>query len=42
LGEENNEIYTIGSTLRGELWESTAINELRIQAKKLSERILNR
>lgn len=42
FGEENKEIYTIGSTLRGELWESTAINELRIQAKKLSERILNR
>ena len=33
-------LFTIGSNLKGELWESTAINELRVQAEKLAE-ILN-
>ncbi|MFM7668128.1 MAG: FAD/NAD(P)-binding protein [Bacteroidota bacterium] len=38
--EINSSIYTLGSTLRGELWESTAINELRSQAKMLAEKLL--
>jgi uncharacterized NAD(P)/FAD-binding protein YdhS len=38
--EINSSIYTLGSTLRGELWESTAINELRSQAKTLAEKLL--
>lgn len=29
-------IYAIGSALRGELWESTAVNELRVQAYQLA------
>jgi uncharacterized NAD(P)/FAD-binding protein YdhS len=39
--EINSSIYTLGSTLRGELWESTAINELRSQAKMLAEKLLS-
>ena len=31
--------YAIGNLLRGELWESTAINELREQAIQLSIQI---
>lgn len=33
-------LFTIGSTLRGLLWESTAVPELRVQAKSLSEKLL--
>lgn len=32
-------LYTIGSNLRADLWESTAVNELRSQAHKLAERL---
>ncbi len=32
--------YTLGGHLRGELWESTAVNELRTQAKELALKIL--
>jgi len=39
--ESNSCLYTLGSTLRGELWESTAINELRSQAKLLAEIVLS-
>lgn len=39
--EINSSIYTLGSTLRGELWESTAINELRSQAKAVAEKVLS-
>jgi len=30
-------LFTIGSNLKGELWESTAVNELRSQSEKLAE-----
>jgi uncharacterized NAD(P)/FAD-binding protein YdhS len=30
-------LYTLGSNLKGELWESTAVNELRKQAENLAE-----
>lgn len=36
----NKNLYTLGSSLRGELWESTAVNELRLQAKNLAIEIL--
>ncbi len=36
----SNHLFTIGSTLRGLLWESTAVPELRVQAKSLSEKLL--
>ncbi len=32
-------LFTIGSNLRGELWESTAVSELRVQAEKLANKI---
>jgi uncharacterized NAD(P)/FAD-binding protein YdhS len=37
--EEN--MYAIGSLLKGRLWESTAINELRAQAKEIAEQLIN-
>ncbi|HLW31814.1 MAG TPA: hypothetical protein VKX40_06105, partial [Aequorivita sp.] len=33
-------LFTIGSSLKGELWESTAVNELRGQAEKLVKILL--
>jgi uncharacterized NAD(P)/FAD-binding protein YdhS len=33
-------IFTIGTNLKGALWESTAIPELRVQAQKLAETLL--
>jgi uncharacterized NAD(P)/FAD-binding protein YdhS len=33
-------IYAIGSLLRGELWETTAVNELRTQAKLVARELL--
>ena len=44
INTENNvsdQLFVIGSLLKGMLWESTAIPELRIQAKKVAELILN-
>ncbi len=35
-GQPQAGLYTLGSNLRGELWESTAVNELRQQAKELA------
>lgn len=35
-GGLHTNLYTIGSALKGELWESTAVNELRGQAEKLA------
>ena len=34
-------LFTMGSNLKGELWESTAVNELRIQAEKLAQFIMS-
>jgi hypothetical protein len=31
----------MGSNLKGELWESTAVSELRLQAQKLAQFILS-
>jgi uncharacterized NAD(P)/FAD-binding protein YdhS len=38
-GNPHTNLYTIGSNLKGELWESTAVNELRDQAEKLAEKL---
>lgn len=38
-GIPHKNLYTIGSNLKGDLWESTAVNELRGQAERLAERI---
>jgi uncharacterized NAD(P)/FAD-binding protein YdhS len=43
IGTDNNpneSIYAIGSLLKGKLWESTAVPELRIQAEKIVQHIL--
>tara|TARA_R110002072_G_scaffold172324_9_gene326408 strand:+ start:2805 stop:4217 length:1413 start_codon:yes stop_codon:yes gene_type:complete len=39
-GVPHKNLFTIGSSLKGELWESTAVNELRMQAKKLADQLL--
>jgi uncharacterized NAD(P)/FAD-binding protein YdhS len=36
-GIPHKNLYTIGSSLKGELWETTAVNELRVQAERLGE-----
>ena len=38
-GKEIQNIYTLGSNLKGELWETTAVNELRQQAYELAKHI---
>lgn len=38
-GNIHDNLFTLGSNLKGELWESTAVNELRAQAEQLSEMI---
>ncbi|MFZ4548673.1 MAG: FAD/NAD(P)-binding protein [Bacteroidales bacterium] len=39
--ETQNNLYTIGSKLRGELWESIAVNELRSQAESLAQKLID-
>jgi uncharacterized NAD(P)/FAD-binding protein YdhS len=38
-GDLQHNLYTLGSNLKGELWESTAVNELRDQAERLASRL---
>jgi uncharacterized NAD(P)/FAD-binding protein YdhS len=38
--EPQPRLYAIGSLLRGELWETTAVNELRTQAKLVAKELL--
>ena len=40
-GEKVTNLYTLGPNLKGLLWESTAVSELRLQAEKLANIILN-
>jgi uncharacterized NAD(P)/FAD-binding protein YdhS len=35
-------IFTLGAPLKGVLWETTAVPEIRVQAEKLAERLLGR
>jgi len=42
LGGSGGTLFALGSLRRGELWESTAIPELREQARALAERIVGR
>jgi uncharacterized NAD(P)/FAD-binding protein YdhS len=37
--KEHNNLFTLGSNLKGELWETTAVNELRQQAYELAKYI---
>ena len=39
-GMPSDSLFTIGSNLKGVLWESTAVPELRLQAKNLSKKLL--
>jgi uncharacterized NAD(P)/FAD-binding protein YdhS len=39
-GVPDGRLFTIGSNLKGELWESTAVNELRSQAEKLAAELI--
>jgi uncharacterized NAD(P)/FAD-binding protein YdhS len=36
-GTHHTNVFTLGGNLKGELWESTAVNELRIQAERVAE-----
>ena len=38
---EHSNIFTLGSNLKGEFWETTAVNELRQQAESLAKGIVN-
>ena len=38
-GTQKNNLFVIGSNLKGVLWESTAVPELRLQAQKLARHI---
>ncbi|MBG9375991.1 FAD/NAD(P)-binding protein [Panacibacter sp. DH6] len=38
-GETNPGIFTIGGNLKGVLWESTAIPDLRVQARRLAQHL---
>jgi uncharacterized NAD(P)/FAD-binding protein YdhS len=40
LGDSGGRLFTLGSLRRGDLWESTAVPELRDQARALASRIL--
>lgn len=39
-GNNHQHLFTLGGNLKGMLWESTAVNELRTQANQLSKTIL--
>lgn len=39
-GHAHERLFTLGSNLKGELWESTAVNELRAQAELLASDLL--
>jgi uncharacterized NAD(P)/FAD-binding protein YdhS len=39
-GEVVPNLFTIGSGLRGILWESTAIPEIRVQAHEMANKVL--
>ncbi|MEV5973178.1 FAD/NAD(P)-binding protein [Streptomyces sp. NPDC051921] len=40
LGRADRPLYTLGAPRRGELWETTAIPEIRVQAKEIAEAVL--
>lgn len=41
-GMVHENLYQIGTGLKGELWESTAVPELKVQAEKVADQILGR
>ncbi|HYR69160.1 MAG TPA: FAD/NAD(P)-binding protein [Candidatus Dormibacteraeota bacterium] len=40
-GRISDRLFTLGPLRKGELWESTAVPELRVQAERLARRLLN-
>jgi uncharacterized NAD(P)/FAD-binding protein YdhS len=38
-GTYHANVFTLGGNLKGELWESTAVNELRTQTERLAEQL---
>lgn len=40
-GKKNKNILAIGSLLKGNLWETTAVNELRTQAANIADLLIN-
>jgi uncharacterized NAD(P)/FAD-binding protein YdhS len=40
-GNISDQLFAIGSLLKGKLWESTAVPELRLQAMKVAEQIIS-
>ena len=38
-GTYHTNVFTLGGNLKGELWESTAVNELRTQTERLAEQL---
>ncbi|RJS24184.1 hydroxyacylglutathione hydrolase [Corallococcus sp. H22C18031201] len=41
-GDASERLYTLGPPRRGDLWETTAIPEIRLQARELAERLIQR
>lgn len=41
-GEESDMLFTLGSHMKGILWESTAVPDLRVQAERLSALLLDK
>lgn len=41
-GKPSDSIFTLGSNLRGLLWETTAVPELRVQAENLAQLIIDK
>ncbi|HQU93204.1 MAG TPA: FAD/NAD(P)-binding protein [Pyrinomonadaceae bacterium] len=39
-GQPSDMLYTLGTALKGVLWESTAIPEIRVQASKLAQKLI--
>ena len=40
-GEPSGRLFTLGAPLKGVLWESTAVPDIRAQARRLAERLLS-
>ena len=40
-GKPSELLYTLGTALKGILWESTAIPEIRVQARDLAQKLVN-
>ncbi len=41
-GHASSTLYTLGPPLKGVLWESTAVPEIRLQAEQLAQRLMKR